>query len=483
MSRVTSGGMARRQFLRLGVMGAGVTLVAACQPKADEVAKVVKEVVKETVIVQGEEKVVEKEVTKVVEKQVVVAPTAKPTVTLRVQTPDWGTLTIFSQLAPEFTERNPGIEIKQEPVPGGAEGLIKKITMEFAAGMEADCFWLNIWNAQPQMFAYYGLTRPVDDRIDAEKYPIEEFYPAALEAGRYEGKLGGLPHFGNFGPSAICWNKDMFLQAGVAEPTPDWTMDDYLQAAQKLTVDKDKDGKPDIYGTGLRTGYHACTTNLTGWGGPVKFGADGRTCNLDDKSFRAAMQFWVSCAHEYNVAPKPGVENISIANGNLAMGLFHTGSVLAWMPIIKNKFRYEMALGPKGPTGTRGGSLCADFVMMGGQTKNQDEVWQAIKFYCSEDVGIRRTLMGSGDPGARPACWSSATILNQVPQWKAEFADFFATAPHEGSIWNFRALEFVDAYNAGIQDIMLQKVTVDEGIDKMMVELNEVLAMPRLAKL
>ncbi|MHB1296813.1 MAG: twin-arginine translocation signal domain-containing protein, partial [Anaerolineae bacterium] len=61
--------LSRRDLLRLGAIGAGATVLAACQPQ------VVEKIVKETVEV---EKVVEKEVEKVVEQTVVVEVEAAP---------------------------------------------------------------------------------------------------------------------------------------------------------------------------------------------------------------------------------------------------------------------------------------------------------------------------------------------------------------------------------------------------------------------
>ena len=68
----------RRGFLRLGVVAGAGAVLAACTPTVvekggeKEVTKIVKEVVKETVMVAGTPKVVEKEVTKVVKETVVV---------------------------------------------------------------------------------------------------------------------------------------------------------------------------------------------------------------------------------------------------------------------------------------------------------------------------------------------------------------------------------------------------------------------------
>ena len=59
--------LSRRKFLRGAAMAAAGAAAAACQPKTVivekevKVTEVVKEVVKETVVVEGESKVVEKE--------------------------------------------------------------------------------------------------------------------------------------------------------------------------------------------------------------------------------------------------------------------------------------------------------------------------------------------------------------------------------------------------------------------------------------
>ena len=74
--------LTRRDFLRLSAATVSGVLLAACQPKIVEVTKIVEKpvekIVKETVIVAGTPKVVEKVIT--------VAPAKKPDVTLRYMT-------------------------------------------------------------------------------------------------------------------------------------------------------------------------------------------------------------------------------------------------------------------------------------------------------------------------------------------------------------------------------------------------------------
>jgi peptide/nickel transport system substrate-binding protein len=76
--------LGRRDFLRAAALAAAGAAAIACQPKTvivekeKEVTRVVKETVKETVVVAGTPQIVEKEVTKVVKETVVVPPTPTP---------------------------------------------------------------------------------------------------------------------------------------------------------------------------------------------------------------------------------------------------------------------------------------------------------------------------------------------------------------------------------------------------------------------
>jgi peptide/nickel transport system substrate-binding protein len=81
--------LSRREFLRGAALAAVGVAAIACQPqtviveKEKEVTRVVKETVKETVVVAGTAQVVEKEVTKVVKETVVVEATPVPEPTLK----------------------------------------------------------------------------------------------------------------------------------------------------------------------------------------------------------------------------------------------------------------------------------------------------------------------------------------------------------------------------------------------------------------
>jgi len=133
-------GQSRRSFLRMALLGSAAAAVAACQPKIVEVPKeVVKEVekvVKETVIVEGTPKIVEKVVVEQAPQEPVL-----------VQWYDYDITTNFPQeLVQAFMKVHPEIEVE---VVGTAGGYYDKLQTILAAGMAPDLMNYQSWRWQP----------------------------------------------------------------------------------------------------------------------------------------------------------------------------------------------------------------------------------------------------------------------------------------------------------------------------------------------
>ena len=89
--------ISRRKFLRGAFLGAAGAAAAACAPKT----VIVEKTIKETVIVEGEAQVIEKEVTRVVEKAV----PAGGKKDVRVMLSSWAVAEVpFDQMVREFGE-------------------------------------------------------------------------------------------------------------------------------------------------------------------------------------------------------------------------------------------------------------------------------------------------------------------------------------------------------------------------------------------
>jgi len=61
----------------------------------------------------------------------------------------------------------------------------------------------------------------------------DDFIPGQTAAATYEGKILGAPAL--IDNLAVVYNNDLFAAAGLAEPTPDWSWDDFRAASKAMT--------------------------------------------------------------------------------------------------------------------------------------------------------------------------------------------------------------------------------------------------------
>jgi len=130
-----------------------------------------------------------------------------------------------TQLVQEFNQSNQGVFVQLHDTFTGNRFLSVP-----AAAAQLDCFVSPMPPAQAELTATLDL-QPLFD-ADAS-FQIDD-YPAALLAPyRQGGQLRGLPWGVEF--RALVYNKDLFDTAGLQPPSEQWTIDDFLDAAQKLT--------------------------------------------------------------------------------------------------------------------------------------------------------------------------------------------------------------------------------------------------------
>src|SRR5699024_3240369 len=90
-------------------------------------------------------------------------------------------------------------------------------------------------------FATKGAFLDLSDRIEKASIDTDETWGAAINLYKNDDEIFGLPDRG--GSSILYYNKDMFDEANIDYPTPEWTMDDYYAAAEKMTNDEEGDEK------------------------------------------------------------------------------------------------------------------------------------------------------------------------------------------------------------------------------------------------
>lgn len=154
----------------------------------------------------------------------------------------------------EYEAANEGIKIKLVQVPWAEMG--DKLGVTIAGKSWPDIAPVDISGSSVNInHIDQGVIEPLDDFFDKDEKA--DFYENALDAYTYNDKLYGIPN--SITLHSMLLNLDLFEEAGVTPPeNGQWTYDEFVDTAKKLTFDRDGDGKTDVYGfsTYVMPGYY-----------------------------------------------------------------------------------------------------------------------------------------------------------------------------------------------------------------------------------
>lgn len=236
------------------------------------------------------------------------------TLTLWVQSRDWN----VDEIQKRYASKYPNIKLNFEENP--ITGYVAKVESAILGGTAPDLI-----SADTQILASIA-GKHLLDTWDEEKKMLNEsdFSPSIWKSNIIDGKMYGLPYFDM--SQVVVYNKKLFDQAGVPYPTENWTSQDMLQIAQKLTIP----GKQ--YGFAIAAEPSNPGDFLTSFG-PVLWSFGGDFLNADNTKALInspesvkGIQFWSELYTKYKVTPQGSV-NFDIErdgyplflNGKLAM--------------------------------------------------------------------------------------------------------------------------------------------------------------------
>jgi ABC-type glycerol-3-phosphate transport system substrate-binding protein len=202
------------------------------------------------------------------------------------------------------------------------------------------------------------------------------------------------------GPRAFYYNKSMLKSVGAPDPWDDlkgeWTWDDLLSIAQKVTRDTNGDGKPDQWGiqlpyTDLSEGYAMFAWTLGGAPADYK----NMKFTLTNPIFRQAAQFVsdmvlrqkvVVTTDEINQLKQAGARD-AFTGGKVAFFLRASPNVGPTMKDVGNSFVWDIAPFPKKDAKHPGVALSSgnpNIVYSG--TKSPDEAYEWLRFLAGPDT-------------------------------------------------------------------------------------------------
>jgi len=167
----------------------------------------------------------------------------------------------------------------------------EKITAMIASGNPPDVTW---WSEDSfQAFAKNGYFMELDSAISewGDEYDKDDFYPNMWEEGKYQGKQYGIPF--STPAHVLFYNKKLFDEAQIGYPNENWTWDDLVDAAKKLTKGE---GANKVYGiTNLLdkgNEWQNLLNIIRAYGGSF-MSEDRKTCTINSAETKKALQLYL----------------------------------------------------------------------------------------------------------------------------------------------------------------------------------------------
>lgn len=132
-----------------------------------------------------------------------------------------------------FAEAYPNITLNRVEAPPEFDTAI---LLDLAAGTAPDVWYQGSGNL-PNLVAAGGILDMNVCLTEVPELTLDRFTPGFLDLHQREDGLWGLPDGGT--PMVFYYNPEAFERAGVEIPANDWTWDDYLDVAQRLTLDSE----------------------------------------------------------------------------------------------------------------------------------------------------------------------------------------------------------------------------------------------------
>jgi len=283
---------------------------------------------------------------------------------------------LLAQVLKQFESQHPNIKVKHEIINDQYMDVIKTRLIGDAA---PDVFYLDAFEAP--LLMKYGVLEPLDSYINTQ-FDLTDFEPKLLAAFQLDRRTYGLPK--DFSTLALFYNNQAFQEAGITQPPQTWK--ELRDDSQKLTVDKNRDGRKEQYGLGISPELSRQYFMMTAFGG-----------RLIDRQENAAfftsgslkgLQLIIDQYRNDKTSAQPS--DVGASTGSELFGQGKAAMVIEgpWaIPYIQETFpKLEFATAEV-PTvnGKKGTMAYTVAYVMNKKTKNKDAAWQLISYLTSQE--------------------------------------------------------------------------------------------------
>jgi multiple sugar transport system substrate-binding protein len=356
--------------------------------------------------------------------------------------------------------RESGREMQLVEVPD-RDGHLAKLATSFGGGDPPDVFLINY-----RHFGAYARRGVVDP--PGENAVGRELYRPAVEAFTIDRRLRCVPQ--NISSLVVYYNRDLFRAAGLRDPAPDWTYDDFVAAARRLT-------RGERHGVGVEPGIVRASAFVWSAGGEVVDDTDDPTrFTLDTPEARRGLERLVALREQGLSPTAKEAASRSLeerfADGSLGMFLSSRREVPSFRTI--ERFDWDVAAFPRAEQSFTVLHSDAYCVAKAGDTGAA----HAFVSYASGPEGQRVLARSGRTVPSRPEVARSRVFLDpsQPPRSSQLFLDAIPRIKRLPT--DARWTEAEDAADLALERMYYGDLSIDEAIERIDRETGPLLRGP-----
>ncbi|MBP3821024.1 sugar ABC transporter substrate-binding protein [bacterium] len=335
---------------------------------------------------------------------------------ITVQFASWGSeseINILKPILKDFENKNPNIKVDFMHIP---QNYFQKIHLLFASNTAPDVIFIN--NQYLPIYANAGVLEELKD------FDFASYYPQAVDALSWKGKNYGIPR--DISNLVIFYNKDIFDKYKVKYPHENWTFEEFLQTAIKITH------RPKVFGVSFDETPLYYIPYMTSFGGWMQKDIDDffKKDVLNYKANKSGIEFYSNLRNKYHVAPYRQ-ESGSATMGQMflqeKLGMYLSGR---WMvPKLRTdaKFDWDVIEFPKVNDNSTI-PLDASGWVISKSSKHKKEAKLLIEFLSNEQNSEKFAKSGLIVPANIEASKSKAFLDNQKPKNAKIFLSIIETS-------------------------------------------------------
>ncbi len=365
-----------------------------------------------------------------------------------------------------YEAKNPNVKIVAEY--SGFDGYFDKLTTQFAAGNAPDIIQ---YGGNLNDFVARGVVLPLDEYVGGA-LDLSKHDQSMIDAATMDGKLYGVT-LGSNGWGVLV-NKTAFEQAGVPLPSPEWTWEEFEQAAIQITENVE-----GMYGTAdfEEDGFGIFLAQRG------KVVHENGKLGFNDQDVKDWFQMWdgfrnsgAAVIPEIQAAATQTPEQSLIVKGDVAMQLIASNQYGAYSNATEDQF--ALYLPPNNSdTGENGASLRPSQFLSGyAETEHPEEVAKFLAFFTND---LDATAVLGNDRGApvnsevRENLISNASEIDEVIFSYIQTVSQTSDAPYVPNLPGYNETQAL--FKRAAEKIAFGEASVEDATNEYWTEVQKVM--------